>query len=76
MVYKQTYKDLRSKTLNSSKNIFDNDIFLNMFGNKDTELLDSYWKRSEIKEYSELVARIKSSGKKILRNSDGKHKII
>lgn len=55
------------------------ELFGNIFGatypEGQADLLDDYLKRCEIQKYYELLNNIKRSGRKVFRNSQGKHLI-
>ena len=58
--------------------MFDNNDFFNnfldgLFKTNKKEMLDKYWADGNAQEYSKLLVEIKTSGRKVFRNSEGKH---
>ena len=55
---------------------FLNDFFGQISHYSETNTLDRYWKEAKIQEYCKLIEKIKASGRRVFRNSEGKHKIV
>lgn len=58
-------------------NSVDKDFLNDLFGLFDpkakAETLDSYYEKGRIKEYYELLNSLKAAGRRVKRNSNGKH---
>ena len=53
---------------------FLSNYFDGIFGTKrQEEILDDYWLHGNVREYYRYLIEIKNSGKKVYRNSSGKH---
>ena len=65
----------------NSMGMFGNDTLDSLFGDifgasmpeNQQKLLDDYWKHGDVQNYYNLINRIKQSGYKVFRNSQGKH---
>lgn len=60
--------------------LFGNDVLDELFGGifdtkKQEEILDDYWSHGNVQEYYRYLNEIKKSGKRVYRNSSGKHMI-
>lgn len=55
-------------------------IFGDIFSTGDpsyyAETLDEHWANCKVAKYYELLNKVKNQGFKVLRNSDGRHKVV
>ena len=64
----------------NSMGLFGNDVLDELFSGifdtkKQEETLDNYWSHGNVQEYYRYLNEIKKSGRRVYRNSNGKHMI-